>query len=296
MGRCLLTLDGFARVRELLPSTLVGRSPRCDLVIPSTGIPAYWMEIRWLGSEWGWRELTPLDSLRASGEPLPSGWRALRTNAGTARGTRLRWGTSGADSLELVDALAPGNLVIDLATNEPSPEGLRLVERRVDGTWLLDGDAQPCRTLAPDEVFVANGRAWRLVQPGAPADTLRLPMTIGQEGLGIGCGPTRATIRVGARTVAIEGEFVRTLYIYVTARRDDPDGGWLSVRDAYARWLAAGGFAGSGAERMGWDRGKIRTALAEAGVGGTSELFEVRRSDGETLCRITIPGTRLELV
>lgn len=294
MGRCLLTLDGFARVRELLPSTLVGRSPRCDLVIPSTGVPAYWMEIRWLGKEWGWRELTPMESLRAAGDALPSGWRPLRTNEGTARGTRLRWGHSGADSLELVDASVPGTLVVDLATNEPSPEGLRLVERRVDGTWLLDADEQPRRTLAPDEVFVASGRPWRLVQPGPLADTLRLPMTVGQDGLVLGCGPTRATIRLGARSVAIEGEFVRTLYIYVVARRDDPDGGWLSVRDAYARWLSAGGFAGSSAERMGWDRGKIRTALADAGVGGTSELFEVRRSDGETLCRITLPGTRLE--
>ena len=294
MARCVVTVDGFAHVRELLPSTLFGRSARCDVTVSGQDIPAYWLEVRWLGSEWAWRELVPLDTLRPAGDPLPNGWHALRT-AGPARGTRLRWSRTGTDSLELIDASPPTPLVVDLCANEPSAEGLALVERRVDGDFLLDEDAQPLRPLLPDEVFVARGRAWRFVHPGPMRDTLRLELSLAHPEATLATALGTAELRIGGRVARIDGEFVRTLEVYAAARRADPrpDGGWLGVREAFEAWLACGGLASSPPERLGWDRGKVRTALAEAGVAGASELFEVSRVEGVSRCRVNVPAERL---
>jgi hypothetical protein len=297
MGRCVVSVDGFARVRELLPSTLVGRSPRCDIIVAGSDVPAYWLELRWLGAEWAWRELVTLDTFRPAGDPLGNGWHALRVSAST-RGTRLRWNPNGADSLELVDASPPRAMVVDLCANEPSSEGLALMERRVDGDFLLDEDAQPLRALLPDEVFVARGRAWRFVHPGPFSETVRLSLSLTHPEATLATSPHVAELRIGARTARIEGEFARTLHVYAVARRADPepDGGWLGVREAFDAWLACGGFAGSPQDRLGWDRGKVRTALAEAGVAGASELFEVSRSEGVSRCRVSLPPARLAVL
>jgi hypothetical protein len=294
MARCVVTVDGFARVRELLPSTLVGRSARCDVVVTGHDIPAYWLEVRWLGTEWAWRELVPLDTLRSAGDPLPNGWHALRTS-GPARGTRLRWNVSGTDSLELIDASPPTPLVVDLCANEPSAEGLALVERRVDGDFLLDEDAQPLRAVSPDEVFVARGRAWRFVHPGPLRDTVRLSLSLAHPEATLATAPGCAELRIGNRLARIEGEFARTLHVYAVARRADPrpEGGWLGVREAFEAWLGCGGLASSPPDRLGWDRGKVRTALAEAGVAGASDLFEVSRVEGVSRCRVSLPADRL---
>jgi hypothetical protein len=295
MARCVLTVDGFARVVELLPSTLVGRARRCDVVVSGEGIPAYWQEIRWMGDGWAWRELTPLETLRAAGDPRANGWRSLKAGL-SGRGTRLRWGASGDSSLEIVDDSAPGPMVIDLSTRAPSANASRFVESRADGTFLLDEDAQPLRRLQPDEVFVAEERAWQFILPASLEHTVRMTLSLNHPSAVLVATPTSATVLAGGRSVTVEGEFVRTLHTYVTARLGDVErGGWLSMRQAWDAWLASGGHAASPPERMGWDRGKVRTALAAAGVAGTSDLFDVSRVEGESRCRVSLPAERLRL-
>jgi hypothetical protein len=296
MARCVLTVDGFARVVELLPSTLLGRARRCDVVVPGEGIPAYWLEIRWMGEAWAWRELTPLETLRPAGEPRSNGWRSLRVAGAGGRGTRLRWGASGDSSLEVVDDSAPTSMVIDLSTRAPRAETLRFVEERADGTFLLDEDSQPLRRLQSDEVFVAEGRAWQFILPASLEHTVRMSLSLTHPAATLSVTPTSALVQAGSRSASVDGEFVRALYTYVAARLGDPErGGWLSMRQAWDGWLASGGHAASPPERMGWDRGKVRTAFAAAGVAGTSELFEVARVEGESRCRVALPPERLKV-
>jgi hypothetical protein len=295
MARCVLTVDGFARVVELLPSTLVGRARRCDVVVPGEGIPAYWQEIRWMGDAWAWRELTPLETLRPAGDPRANGWRSLKAGA-AGRGTRLRWGASGDSSLEIVDDSPPTRMVIDLSSRTSSGDAARFVESRADGTFLLDEDSQPSRRLQPDEVFVAEGRALQFILPASLEHTVRMTLSLNHASALLVATPTSATVSAGGRSVTVEGEFVRALHTYVTARLADTEReGWLSMRQAWDSWLASGGHAASPPERMGWDRGKVRTALAAAGVAGTSELFEVARVEGESRCRVSLPPERLRL-
>ena len=93
----------------------------------------------------------------------------------------------------------------------------------------------------------------------------------------------------------IQAACVRAAMPYVEARRRDiPYGGWLTIHDAYYRWLQMGGSEQSSSERIAQDRSRLCRALARRGVAGAHELFETQRR-GQWFTRISPPGSRLDL-
>ena len=94
--------------------------------------------------------------------------------------------------------------------------------------------------------------------------------------LDIDANELTAAFTVAVVKVMVYGEFVRTLCIYALARSEEHfnDGGWLSRKEAHQRWVAHGGNADSPEERIGWDRGKLRTQLSQHGFIKLKGLFE----------------------
>ena len=61
----------------LRASTVIGRHWRCDAQVGHRRIPMYWVEIRWNGDRWLWRELTEHDGTRGTGAAHHGVWRVF---------------------------------------------------------------------------------------------------------------------------------------------------------------------------------------------------------------------------
>ena len=281
MGTLLVHAEGRVMATPLAPSTLVGRHAGCLARIDDLAVPLYWLEVRWLGEGaagmWAWRAMGAVDTTRGSGTPLHDGWRAMACVDG--RGTRV---SLAADlSVELVDAEPPAPFVVDLATGAPvEGDALEeLVEVRSERLLPLEAEGDTRRALSDGDVFVVEGRAYRAHAPSPVAGTLAARIDLRRPGIRLDVDlPTlTATVSQGKASVVVRGECVRVLALYRSARGDDlPRGGWLSPTDAHEGWLELGGALASTLARVGWERSKLRSRLARAGVTGLDALFEVR--------------------
>ena len=76
-------------------------------------------------------------------------------------------------------------------------------------------------------------------------------------------------------------ECVRVLAAYALVRRDESytEGGWLTAPESHQQWLKLGGNPNSGIERLGFERGKLRSQLRKAGVLDVKDLFERKHPD-----------------
>ena len=91
------------------------------------------------------------------------------------------------------------------------------------------------------------------------------------------------------------GDCVRTLLVYAEAL-DSADEGWLSAEDSFKQWIFEGGNPQSTPERIGYQRGKVRTQLKEAGVPDSERkrLWERRTHDGQPEMRLTLKTANIE--
>ncbi len=296
----ILRVHHGSAVREvvLAPSSLVGRHWGCVGVLPVASVPLYWLEIRWLGERWAWRELTPRGQTRGTGEALPEGWRSL------SRGATVRW--SEDVRVEFVDDEAPGPACVALIGSE-YVTGARLsdlLELSPEGARPLGEDTFPARWLEDGDVFLAalpgeRVVAWRWLKGEAPVVTARdgFALTHGEVSLDIDLRGLTATFTLRRMSATVRGEGARMLAVYATARRDEDwvDGGYLAAREAVARWEALGGISGGPPERAAWERGRIRTQLASQGIRGGGELFERGRHQGEPTFRLALEPRRIHL-
>ena len=78
MGQVAIRYREHHYKRMLLASTLVGRHWRCDITIDDPRVPLYWLEVRWTGTFWSWRELTDSGGTRGTGLSGNCGWRTLK--------------------------------------------------------------------------------------------------------------------------------------------------------------------------------------------------------------------------
>jgi hypothetical protein len=117
----------------------------------------------------------------------------------------------------------------------------------------------------------------------------RVDLTRAGAALAVDLSPLRATLLQGDAAVEIHGEPVRVLAVYLHAAQRGT--GWLDVTTAWAAWRALGGNPESPAERMAWERGRVRAAFARAGVAGVDRLFEVLRDRDGVRVRLGVaPG------
>jgi hypothetical protein len=286
-----LHVDGYSLTYPVAASILVGRHWCCIARFASTRIPLYWLEVRWLGERWAWRALAPNDQTRGAGATIGEGWRHF------TEGSRLRWDDHAW--VQLVGDGPPQLTLWDESTGEfREGEGLDTLLEVHDGRVLpLSADGDPSAEL-PDGALLADGRrTWRLLRPDAlPATDLRgFSSSDPALQLDVDLARLELTVSVGHRSATVRGAAVRALVPYAIARRDHrgEEGGWLTLEEAWRWWVDIGGLKSSAPDRIHWERGKIRTQLARAGVRDLDALFETRRSSVETATRLCASPARI---
>jgi hypothetical protein len=302
MPRLRLQHGSTTRDVLLAPSSLVGRHWACVGRLPVAGVPLYWLEVRWLGEGWGWRELTPRAQTRGAGEALADGWRSF------VAGVSVRW--SDDVRVELVDGGPPGPACVAL-DGETTPLDVLagdsladLLEITPEGARPLGDDTFPARWLDDGAVFVAAlpgepARAWRWLRGDAPLVTARDGFTVTHPDvtLDLQRSPLAATFTLRRQSATIRGETARMLTVYALARHEEAwdDGGFLTASEAITRWEALGGSLGGPAQRAAWERGRLRTQLSAQGVRGLGELFERGRRAGEPTFRLAMHPRNLDV-
>lgn len=271
MGRVQLTCGTTFGFRELAHSTLVGRHWSCDIVLPHADAPLRWIELRWMLGKWGWRAVAREGDTIGPATWLSPGWRLVEPGR---RGTvKLRE----IATIELIDASPPAPFAVDLQTG-------RVLLRKALQEVLSEAGYRQWRSaaghpLADGDVLLIEGRAWRLhlpqralqIEASTPsllhADTL----------LKLDADSLTGAFELGTEQVELPTEHVRVLLPYAEALVNEYDDAWLTRDEAYERWLDLGGNPESPAQRLGWIRGKVKSALAKRGLADVDALFESKR-------------------
>jgi hypothetical protein len=283
------------RTYPLGATNLIGRHRSCGVVVDAAHVPAFWLEIRWNRVQWTWRELAGDGLTRAVGTTYPDQWRPLLVGARVRIDDRA-W-------IELEDAAPPGLVLLDLVTGEErTGDALdTLVEVR-DGLVLpLHADGNREADLHDGDLLADGRHTWRVLREEDVTPTLRdgFALTHPDVSLELDARGRRADFTLGTRSLGVQGASVLVLAVYAMARRDGPwndDGGWLALGEAHAAWIALGGPATSPAERLNWERAKLRSALARAGGRDLDALFEVRRKVGDTTIRLNVSPACIAVV
>jgi hypothetical protein len=283
----LMVFDGMPRVVPLASTTLVGRGGACLARIGHPAVPMHWLEVRWMGERWAWRALAAEDSTRGPSAFLAAGWRTLGS---VGRVARVSLGETAW--VELADPSPPAPFVWDLARGQVLEDEVRArhLEVRGGGFRLLSAEGEPGALLADGVTVAVNDAehgplALRLHAPTDVISTLHTVVDLLRPGLtaDFDLVRLRAKLHQGDAAVTVTGECVRVLYTYVQARRrDHPAGGWLDPFAAWHDWVALGGNASSPADRLSWERGKLRSQLSRIRVANIDALFELSR-EGDTI-------------
>lgn len=158
---------------RLAPSTLVGRSSRCDLRLDDPRVSAEHAVIRWHGGRWLIRDLGSRNGTLVQGQRLQGG-----VAVPLEVGADLRFGESEA-VWWVVSVGAPvamallGSEVVEGAGDLlalPSDEDPKLVVFFEDGAWLAEAAAGERRVVEDKELVQVDGRCYTLALP-APQDT-----------------------------------------------------------------------------------------------------------------------------
>ncbi len=250
-------------------------------------MPLHWLELRWLGRNWNWRALGAIDRTVGTGAADAEGWRAFGPAAGRPR-VRL----DGLGWIELVDSGAPAMLLHDLTSGErlEAEDNEEYVEACDDGFRLLDAPESP--PLQDGQVVVVRGRVVRILLADVPGRTAAPNLDLRDPACRLDIVDAEATFTAGAGTRTIRGEGARVLRVYASARLEFGDG-WLAPVDAHAEWVAAGGRVDSSVDRLGWERGKVRSRLVLSDVGGVGDLFQTRRDGPTTLIRLSLAPVQI---
>ena len=278
MPTLLVTHAGVPRSVPLAASTLVGRAWSCLARVDGPLIPLHWLEIRWSGLAWSWRALAAEERTRGPGSPLNDGWRELPVST-PRKPWRVR--LDEVVSVELAEGGPPECFLFDPGTRDVlrGPSLAEALEVRGGQAYAPDREGLPASALVDGELVVLEGRAWRFHSAGVVVPTERSLVDLARPlQVFVDLAALSATLVQGEGSVEIRGEHVRTLAVYLRQRQGDPDGGWLDPTEAWRTWRRLGGNEESPQERVAWDRARLRSHLAAAGVASVDRLFELRRS------------------
>ena len=291
MGRLSVSILGRVSEHELVESTLIGRHPCCHIRLQDGRISMVWVEVRHTELGWAWREFGDTGTTRGTGAVLEGGWRLLVRGARTGRVT-----CCDGVHVELVDDRPPAPMARSLTTGETlsGPEFEALFEIHDGVARPVGWDVEPALagvSASDHAVVVLDGAAYQVFLPTPGAQTARgeLDVSHADTRLEIDLQALTANLTLGAAELQLTGEPVRALAAYAMSRHGEhfEDGGWLTREEAHQRWVELGGKEDTPLERIAWERGKLRTALARKGARHVAALFEVRRTgrQAEVRCR-----------
>lgn len=283
---------------ELLPRTLVGRSPSCDVVLADPSVSGEHAVVAWIDGRWRLRDLGSRNGTAVGDRPVSSEPVAL------AVGDRVAFGRA-PGGWTLIEAAAPrpravaGDGTVVEADGDllvlPDPGTPEVTVARGDGGWWLEDDAGT-RRVSDGDAVVAGGVRWELRLPVGLAATVERAGRLDDVGFVFAVSADEEHASWGTtEPVARElGDRVHA-YLLLTlarARREDADAGV----DAGARgWRYADELArglGITPEVLKVYVYRARRQLQEAGVVGAAALIERRAASNQ----IRLGTDRFEIV
>ena len=272
---------------------LVGRHPACGIVLNSSRVPMFWVEVRWSGTRWTWRTLAGEERTRGPGAVSPDGWRPFANGTGRT-GIRV-----GDVCLRLIEDRAPEPVVewLDTAERDLASDfdGLHIVD-----VHTIEVDSGEPVTIPSGGTTVLDGRPVRIWVPSGWLNTESPYLSLASETLELDFGweACEVTLTDHTTSLTLKSEDVRLLRVYAQARLaagKAADAGYLTTEEAFRAWVELGGNPQSEPERLSWMRNRLRIQLDQHGVGAPDGLFERRRMGPTWQHRVSIPGERLQL-
>ena len=297
MGKVSYGWNGNQWEGWLSRACCLGRHPNCCVVLDHPDIPVFWIEVRFKGGEWWWRDLRPDDGRsRSRGEILQDGWHRFRGENGEIASIEC-----GEDVwLRLSDPGPPTLFARDLAS----------------GALLCGSELEPFIEVWPDQ---ARRIGWESGDGGFVADysvhpfptrclQFHIPVSsLPRGGSGVTLDSSDCTLQVfsyalravfsqGDAECAITGSCVRVLWVYVLARvSEEYPEGWLSEEDAVQLWHQTLRQTHGARPQMDFERGRLRERLGASGAGELADLFETQKVSDVYQIRLRMPPERIAL-
>jgi|GEM_PF-3458575 len=261
MGKLLIQEMGQSTIVPLKEHTILGRSPKSDILLRIESIPNLWLEIRYLNGAWLWNVLNGEGDTLGAGSYTQNQWRIFSK--------RIRF--KNIIRIELIDNAQPETLIEDKDKNFlplsdfPKIQQLSQLKFQLHKQSLTNGTA-----------FIYNNQIYTLWIPGASNPTEENSTIDVNDGiLKIDLDALTAVFDFGSRQYRLSGEAARSLTVYAMARNSDSM--WLSTEEAFLDWINLGGSDGSPSDRINWERNKIIGKLSKQGIFPLANLFQRRR-------------------
>jgi len=263
---------------DLLSTTLIGRSRRCDLRLRGDEVSGQHAEIRFERGHWTIRDLNSRNGTFVDGKAVAEDGQRLRPGAALGFGApRAEW---------TVDSVAPPEAcAIGPDGRVPSTAGVLVLEAGDDavsiwhegGSWWLEDSAGDRRALAEDHMVVGDiGFDLDLPRLHAPTVSARMPtmaevtyrFTVPPSEEGIVLELLQAGRLLGSGKGGTELLYRLAEIWLADASLDDPDRGWVVADDA----IRMMGY--SGAQHLNVAIHRARHILVDAGVGRAQAIVE----------------------
>ncbi|MEQ1570179.1 MAG: FHA domain-containing protein [Myxococcota bacterium] len=251
----------------LLPAiAVVGRDPRCDLVLESEHTSTRHAELRWLADGWDLRDLGSSNGTSMDGGRVEPGT-AVRPKVGSV----LQFAVP-AERWKVADLGAPQPCLFDRRTGvRETAVADRMGELVYDldaERWTLNGVpvAHGDPVGARVAFLPARSVAVQTVPSRIHLDSARLRLVASPDLVRIDVHLEGETERVSF----VERSWAIALYVLAQARVSDPDEGWLDIERLARR-------TGLGRKVLDVYLIRAREALVLAGVADGERIIEVRR-------------------
>lgn len=265
MGKILVQEMGKSRIVSLKEHTILGRSPKCDVLLTIQSVPNLWLELRYLNGHWLWNVLNGDGDTVGAGSYTENHWRIFSK--------KIKFGN--VISLELIDDSEPETLIEDQHKRFLPLSRFPTIEQSAKLSFQLGA-----QTLTNGTAFVHENQIYTLWVPGSTHSTEEKSIIDVHDGvLKIDLDALSATFDFGSRQYTLSGEAARTLAVYASALEGDTS--WVNTEEAYLDWIGLGGSSESPTDRINWERNKIMGKLNKQGTFPLVNLFQ-RRRQGST--------------
>lgn len=294
------TLNNHVHLRA---RSLLGRHPQCDIRVDVPMVSGEHVRLNWTGNGWELRDLGSRNGTYVAGRRLEAGERVV-LDVGTTFSLTRR-----AAEFELVDASAPGAMVIEESTGKtffseggvlalPNAENpLVSILNTSDGEWLIEcGDVY--RRAVNHEILDIDGTKYRLELPLGESETIESianAMQLESIGLRLAVTPDEEKVEV---TVFVAGQPKRLPerhfhYLLVTLARAwiADEGASHSMRGWVDRDELCSGL-GIDEMKLNVEIYRCRKQLAALGIQGAAGLIE--RRSGTHQVRIGVSNVKVE--
>jgi hypothetical protein len=261
MGQILVNQMGRTTIIPLKEHTILGRSPKSDILIRLSNVPSLWLEIRYIQGHWLWNVLNGDDNTMGAGPYTHNHWRRFSK--------KIRFNNQ--ITLELIDDTAPQILIEDTDKGFHQLNDFPLIEQVSTSKFKVAN-----QILENGTAFIYDGTIYTIWIPGSVHNTEdSVPSEMDLGILSLNLDACKATFEFGPRKYLLTGESVRALATYALALQGDTP--WLTTEEAFVDWVNLGGSNESPTERITWERNKIMGKLSKQGLFPLSNLFQRRR-------------------